>query len=187
MQKSDKKPFTKNLIMSAKEEERFRLSDICWICNKLFDVSDNKVRHHCHVAGKYRGAAHWSCNVNFKMTKKVPVIFHDLEGYDSHLIFKEMSKYDVKISVIPNGLEKYMAFTINRNIIFIDSMQFMKSSLDSLVNNLINKDFKYLSEEYSGKLLKLVKKKVCILMSIWTVLKDLMKINYLIRVSFLVI
>ena len=74
--------------MSAKEEERFRLSNICWICNKLLDVADNKVRNHCHVIGKYRGAAHWSCNVNFKMTEKVPVIFHNLKGCDSHLILK---------------------------------------------------------------------------------------------------
>ena len=112
-----KKHLNKNLIMSA-EEERFEMSNICWICNKLFDVSDNKVRDHCHISGKYRGAAHWNCNVNFKITKKVPVIFHNLEGYDSHLIFKELSKFNVKISVIPNGLEKYMSFTINRNIVF---------------------------------------------------------------------
>ena len=59
------------------------------------------------------------------MTKKVPVIFHDLKGYDSHLIFKELSKFDVKISVILNGLEKYMAFTTNINLVFIDSIQFM--------------------------------------------------------------
>ena len=59
------------------------------------------------------------------MTKKVPVIFHDLKGYDSHLIFKELSKFNVKISVILNGLEKYMAFTTNINLVFIDSIQFM--------------------------------------------------------------
>ena len=82
----------------------------------MFDIADNKVRDHCHVTGKYRGAAHWSCNVNFKMTEKVPLIFHGLKGYDSHLIFKELSKFIVKISDIPNGLEKYMAFTINKNI-----------------------------------------------------------------------
>ena len=125
----------------------------------MFDVSDNKVRDHCHIIGKYRGAAHWSCNVNLKMAKNVPVIFHSLKGYDSHLIFKELSKFNVKISVIPNGLEKYMAFTINRNLVFIDSMQFMNSSLDSLVKNLMDKDFQYLSEEYSGELLELVKEK----------------------------
>ena len=124
-----KKHFNKNLIMSAKEEERFQLSNICWIRNKLFDIADTKVRDHGHVSGKYRGAAHRSCNVNFKTTKKVPAKFHNLEGYDSHLIFKELSKFNVKIGVIPNGLEKYMAFTINRNITFIDSIQFMKSSL----------------------------------------------------------
>ena len=154
-----KKHFNKNLIMSTEEEERFQLSNICWICNKLFDVADNKVRDHCHVSGKYRGAAHWSCNVNFKMTQKIPVIFHNLKGYDSHLIFKELSKFNVKISVIPNGLEKYMAFTINRNLAFIDSMQFIKSSLDSLVKNLGDRDFKYFSDKYGGKSLELVKEK----------------------------
>ena len=65
----------------------------------------------------------------------------------------------MKISVIPNGLEKYMSSTINRNIVFIDSMQFLRSSLDSLVKNLVDKNFKYLSEEYSSELLRLVKEK----------------------------
>ena len=57
------KPFNKNLIMPA-EEEGFQLSNNFWICNKLFDVGDEKVRDHCHITGKYRGAAHWSCNNN---------------------------------------------------------------------------------------------------------------------------
>ena len=139
------------------EEQRFELSNTCWICNKLFDVSDNKVRDHCQVSGKYGGTAHWSYDVNFKMTKKVPVIFHNLEEYDTYLIFKELSKFNVRISVIPIGLEKNMAFTIDRKLVFIDSMQFMKSSFDSLVKNLMDEDFKYLFEEYSGELLKLVK------------------------------
>ena len=52
-----------------------------------------------------------------------------------------------------------MAFTINKNLVFIDSMQFMNSSLDSLVKNLSDNDFKYLSEEFSGELLELVKQK----------------------------
>ena len=86
-------------------------------------------------------------------------MFHDLRGYDSHLTIKEISKFDGKVSVILNGLEKYMAFTINKSLVFIDSMQFMNSSLDSLVKNLSDNDFKYLSEEFSGDLLKLVKEK----------------------------
>ena len=52
-----------------------------------------------------------------------------------------------------------MAFTVNRNLVFIDSMQFTNSSLDSLVNNLLDNDFKYLSEEFSGEFSELVKKK----------------------------
>ena len=93
------------------------------------------------------------------MSKIIPVIFHDRRGYYSDLIIKEVSKFDVKVNVIPNGLEKYMAFTINRDLVFIDSMQFMNSSSDSLVKNLSDNNFKYLSEEFSSELLKLVKQK----------------------------
>ena len=89
------------------------------------------------------------------MTKKIPVIFHNLRGYDSHLI----SKFDVKVSAIPNGLDKYMAFTINTNLVFIDSMQFTNSILDSLVKNLSDDDFKYFSAEFSGNFLELLKQK----------------------------
>ena len=77
----------------------------------------------------------------------------------SHLIIKEINKFDVKVSVIPNGLEKYMAFTINRNLVFVGTVQFMNSRLDSLVKNLSDNNFKYLSEEFSGKFLKLVEQK----------------------------
>ena len=152
-----KRHFNKNLIMSAEEEERFQLRNFCWIYNKLFDVGDEKVRDNFHVTGQYRVASHWSCNINLKMSKKIPVIFHNIRGYDSHLIMKEISKFNDKVSVIPNGLEKYIAFTINRNLAFVDSMQFMNSSFDSLVQNLMDGDFKYLSEEFSGEFLRLVK------------------------------
>ena len=91
------------------------------------------------------------------MTKKIPVIFHNLRGYDSHLIIKEIGEFGVKVSVIPNGLEKYMAFTVNKNLVFVGSMQFMNSSLDVLVKNLSDNDFKHLSQEFSGEQLKLVK------------------------------
>ena len=93
------------------------------------------------------------------MTKQVPVIFHNLRGYDGHLIMKEISKFDVEIIVIPNGLEKYMAFAINKNLIFIDSMQFKNSGLDVLVKNLSNNNFKHLSRDFNGDLVKLVKQK----------------------------
>ena len=59
------------------------------------------------------------CNINFQLTKKNTVIFYNLRGYDSHLIFNELDKFDVKISVIPNGLEKYMEFFLNKNVEFI--------------------------------------------------------------------
>ena len=119
------------------------------------------------------------------MSKKIPVIFHNLTGYDSHLIIKEVSKSDVKVSVIPNGLEKYMAFTINRNLVFIDSMQFINSSLDLLVKNLSDHDFVCLSKESSAKFLKLVKQKGVHPYEYMDSFEKFLKINYLINLNFL--
>ena len=89
-----KKSFCRNLIMSTEEEERFEQSNICWICGKLFEICHEKVRDHCHISGKFGGAAHWNCNINLKIDKKFPVIFHNLKGYDSHLIFKELTRFN---------------------------------------------------------------------------------------------
>ena len=157
-----KKHFNKNLVMPEKDEQRFQSSNKCWIW-KLFDVGDNEVRDHCHVTGKYRGSAHWSCNNNnLKLTKKVSLIFHNLKGCDINLIMQEIGKFDIKGNFIPNGLEKYMAFTINSNWVFIDSIQFMHFSLAALVKNLSDNNFKYLSQELSRDLLELVRQKgVC--------------------------
>ena len=111
-----RKYFCKNLVMSAEENERFERTNVCWISGKL-NYFDHKVRDHYQITGKYRGCAHWSCNINLKITKKVPVIFHNLKGYDGNLVFKELSKLDCKISVTPNGSKKYMSFTLNKNLV----------------------------------------------------------------------
>ena len=128
----------------------------------MIDIGDNKVRDHDHTkkeGNNYGGSAHWSCNINLKVNKKLVVLFHNLRGYDSHLIFKELSKCNFSVSVIPNGLEKYMSCTLGKNIVFIDSMLFLNSSLDKLVKNLSSEDFKHLSSVSSGEKLELVKKK----------------------------
>ena len=72
--------------MSEEEEEEFKSSNTCWICEKLIDNDYEKVRDDYHITVKFRGAPHWS-NINLQLTKKVPVIFQSLRGYDSHLIF----------------------------------------------------------------------------------------------------
>ena len=66
--------------MSAEDEERFQLSNNCWICDKFFGVEDNKVRGDLRKTGKYRGSAHWSCNINLKLAMKVPIRFHTLRS-----------------------------------------------------------------------------------------------------------
>ena len=77
---------------------------MCWICEKFIQDDNENVRNHCHITGKFRGAAHWNCNINLQLTKNVTVIFHNLRFYDSHLIFNELEKNDVKIDVLPSGL-----------------------------------------------------------------------------------
>ena len=141
--------FNTNLIMTEEGENLFQKSNNSWICKKVIYNDEENVRDHCHVTGKFRGAAHESCNLNLQLTKKVPVIFHNLRGYDSHLIFNELDKFNVKIKVIPNGLEKYIAFFLKKNL------QFMNSSLDKLVKHLSDKDFKYLIEEFGSENLEL--------------------------------
>ena len=72
---------------------------------------------------------------------------------------QEIGKSDVKVNAIPSGLEKYMAFTIRKSLVFIDGMKFMNSSLDALVNDFSDNYFEYLFEEFSGDSLKLLKQK----------------------------
>ena len=117
-----KDQFNKNLIMTEKDEYLFQQSNNCGICKKLIDNEDEEVRDHCHITGNFRGAAHWDCNINFQLTKKIPVIFHNLKGYDSHLLFSDLYKFNLKVDVIPNRLEKYMVFFSGRDLVFIDSM-----------------------------------------------------------------
>ena len=145
--------------MSVEDGKRFQLSNKCWICNKLFTNEDKKVTDHDHITGRYRVSAYSNCNINLRLTKKVPVIFHSLRGYDCHFIMQEISRFDVELSVIPNGLEKYLVFTINKNLVFIDSMQFMNSSLDILVKSFPDNDFQHLSQQFNVERLKLVKQK----------------------------
>ena len=105
--------------MNEEEKYLFKKSNSCWICKKLIDNDEEKIRDYCQVTGKFRAAAHWNCNINFQLTKIVRVIFHNLGGYDNHLIFNELDKFDVKINVIPNWLEKYMTFFLNKNLVLL--------------------------------------------------------------------
>ena len=151
-----KKHFNKELVMSKEDNEDFKTSTRCWICDNDYIDTDIKVKDHCHITGKYRGSAHRDCNVNVKLNYKIPVVFHNLKNYDSHFIMQELGKFNLKINVIPNGLEKYMSFSINNKLRFIDSFHFLSSSLDSLVKNLGKDD---LSQEFDNNVLDLVKQK----------------------------
>ena len=156
-----KKYLRKELVMTSEDNEDFKNSTKCWICNKDFIDKDVKILDHCRITGQYRGSAHRDCNINVKLSHKIPVVFHNLKRYDSHLAVQELVKFSLKINVIPNGLEKYMSFAINNKLGFIGNFQFLNSLLDSLVKNLGGNDFKYLNQEFDNNVLDLVKQKGC--------------------------
>ena len=153
-----KKHFNKELVMTIEDNDDFENSTKFWICDNDYVDNDIKVRDHCHITGKNRGSAHRVCYVNLKLNHKILVVFHNLKNYDSHHV-QELGKFNLKINIIPSGLEKYMSFTINNKLSFIDSFQFLSTSLDSLVKNLCKDDFKYLSQEVDNSILDLVKQK----------------------------
>ena len=98
-------------------------------------------------------STHRDCNINLKLNHKITGVFYNLENSDSNLIMQELDKFNLKINIIPNGLEKYMSFT-GKKLSFI-----LSSSLESLLKNLIKDGFKYLSQEFDNNVLDLVKQK----------------------------
>jgi len=120
--------------LSALDERSFHTATYCHICDE--ELGTDRVRDHCHLTGKYTGAAHSGCNLNYKFTKRIPVVFHNLKNYEAHLLIKAMGMIkDKAISCIPTNDEKYISFSIG-DLIFIDSLQFLNASLEKLVSNL---------------------------------------------------
>ena len=80
------------ISLTDEENESHESQKFCYICKKRFTNDNEKVRDHCHVTGKYRGAAHNKCNINHKISKNIPVVFHNGSTYDYHFIIKELVK-----------------------------------------------------------------------------------------------
>ena len=166
-----KKEFNKQLIMTDNDELSFKLEQKCHICEESYKDKEVRVRDHCHITGKYRGSAHQDCNLKLRLNPeeiKIPVIFHNLRGYDSHFIMQEIGAIvkkhtyggkQMNINAIPNNMEKYMSFMLGNHLVFIDSFQFMSSSLDKLVSNLPSDALNYTLKEFKDEQLKLMSQK----------------------------
>ena len=114
----EKLSFIEPMRIENEEEQMFQNAINCHICHS--ELGADRVRDHCHLTGKYRGAAHNECNLNYSFTGRIPVILHNLRGYDSHLIMQGLGKLKNKeINCIRNNTEKYISFSIDK-LDFID-------------------------------------------------------------------
>ncbi|KYN22673.1 hypothetical protein ALC57_04921, partial [Trachymyrmex cornetzi] len=146
--------------------EKFNSVSHCHVCEKPFIPDDTWVRDHCHLTGRYRGPANSNCNLNYRESRCIPVVFHNLSGYDDHFIIKEIATaYEGRVDLVPITKEKYISFTKHvdstkidqKNCVqlrFIDSYRFLALSLDKLsffLNNdkerELRREFSHLSEE----------------------------------------
>ena len=135
--------------LTKEEKEDYNNQKVCYICKKEF--IDDKVRDHCHYTGKYRGAAHNTCNLRYKIPKNIPVIFHSGSTYDYHFIIRELVKeFESNFECLGENTEKYITFSvpikkrlrnkyieITYKIKFVDNFRFMATSLSKLVDNLM--------------------------------------------------
>ena len=139
---------------TKKQWKKYKQSTKCHICYKPFTLKNPKVRDHCHYTGLYGGPAHSLCNLRYKIPPYIPVVFHNLSGYDAHLFIRELGGHASDMEVITKNKEDYISFFIKVpvdsyvdkegnekdkliELRFIDSFKFMSSSLDSLTKNLV--------------------------------------------------
>lgn len=145
------------LPLTEAELKNFTESQFCYLCNKL--LFEDRVKDHCHLTGTYRGAAHSYCNLQFKLPNFLPVFFHNLSGYDSHLFIRELGELPGNINVIAKTKENYVSFTkffpTDKQefmpVRFVDSLKFLGTSLEKVAENLSIQDFIYLSHFYPNK------------------------------------
>ena len=139
----------RRLIMTEQDRQDFEKANECYVCGHPFrdpnapvnprnTFNAKKVRDHDHMTGKYRGAAHQTCNLRLRKTYKIPVIFHNFRGYDSHLLIAAFGLHkDRALRVIGQGMEKYLTIDWGDHIVFKDSLQFLGASLESLAACLL--------------------------------------------------
>ena len=120
------KTFCNELVMTKDVDEDFENSTEFWICDNDYVNGHVKVRDYCHINGKYWGSAYRDCNINVKLHQKISAVFHNVKSYASHFIMQELGKYNLKINVVSNGLQKYRSFSINSKFSFIDTLPISK-------------------------------------------------------------
>lgn len=139
--------------LSPDEELGFQEATFCFLCHEV--LGGDRVRHHSHTNGKYLGACHTNCNLNAKSATYFPTFFHNLKNYDCHHIVQALANFkNEKVSCIANTSERFISISLGP-LRFLDSLQFMNSSLETLVQNLkanctdINKVFKRMASHFN--------------------------------------
>ena len=106
----------KMIPLTTKEKIYHNKQKICYVCKKEFNNNDKKnykVRDHCHYTGKYRGDVHNICNLRYKVSKEISIVFHNSSTYDYHFIIKELvNKFEGNFECLGENTEKYITFLV---------------------------------------------------------------------------
>ena len=148
----------KMIPLTDEKKEIYENQKICYICEQEFCTNENnrkefikkrKVRDNCNYTGKYREAAHSICNLNYKISKEIPIVFHNGSTYDYHFIIRQLAReFKGNFNCLGENTEKYITFSVpvkkehdnGKPSIYklksIDGYRFMSDSLSNLVDNL---------------------------------------------------
>ena len=141
-------------VTEKEDQEQAKAQVNCYFCEKplLQKNFRDAVKDHCHMTGAYRGAAHNVCNLKMRIkpkTDQIPVVFHYLRGYDAHHLMQAMSNLQKEVKCVANNMEKYITFSVG-GLRFIDSLNFLQGSLDSLVRATPKESLKITSTISNG-------------------------------------
>ena len=144
------------MTLTEEENKSYKEQEACDICKTKFCMDEDdedyknkkKVRDHCHYTGKFRGAAHSKCNLNYKVPNNMSIVIHNA-SYDNHFIINESAKEcKGQLTCIGENMEKYITFsvpiknecddgkTVTHKLTFIDSFRFIAASVSEHVDNL---------------------------------------------------
>ena len=140
------------MVWLDEDEIRFKTAENCHICKEPFESVRDKVKDHCHRTGKWLGAAHFHCNVERRVKKKLLCYMHNFSGYDSHFIMRhymDLEGREKRIQGLAMNGQRFRTVTLGK-VEFVDSLHLLDASLSELINDLVEENHPFPILKASG-------------------------------------